>query len=616
MAKLNPQELISQLPVLLKFHRTWAFDLLARMPHGIVSMFTGNRSGKTSAIAFLYVLRLIGWHPVPFRNVLYFECENISDHDKHPMIMQGLPDGSKTPFCRRGQYMDSFMYHPNFMPFKAVKRPKDNVCLYCGGKVKIKERQTRIIRFAAAKLPTKKGTIGGGQARETASPQYPEFKKWCPAALIKKEDISTRQAALEIHDVNSNIQFGDQLYEGGDLLIEFAGYHQEAQDTAGVMRLSVWCDESSPFDFFEESYQRVHEEDGDVILTLTPAMGIAWEYDGIAERGNLHIRTKPFCAAHEKAYGKPLKQIEHTDIDSDIVVFRASTDDNPTMDLDVIEKRYKNMPDPDGTVVLTRRHGFFKGAIGRIFKDMNLKVHVIDPRKYEIYPETISSWRLGRSFDFHPSNPHAIVWAGISREDELFIYKEWSPSPDRFVLERLCRKIAEKSGDDKFSHSLIDPLANVKNQDHEGTKKTSIEIINKHFYRLKRDGMGTGGYWKPYNTKGEVGRDAIKERLLNSLKVGTPFNNIVVENGRKRRLPTIWFFNECRQAATSVRQWSMEQWASSRYLITKDKKEVPGQKWSHFCTAIEGLLKEKGFKGGTGKGGFKRREYNRFRGRR
>jgi hypothetical protein len=31
-------------------------------------------------------------------------------------------------------------------------------------------------------------------------------------------------------------------------------------------------------------------------------------------------------------------------------------------------------------------------------------------------------------------------------------------------------------------------------------------------------------------------------------------------------------------------------------LVSKDRKEEPSQKFSHFCTALEGLLKDKRFK--------------------
>ena len=55
------------------------------LPHKIVAAFTGNQYGKTATFAFQYVLRILGWHPVPEKNVLYFECPNFKEHDWHTL---------------------------------------------------------------------------------------------------------------------------------------------------------------------------------------------------------------------------------------------------------------------------------------------------------------------------------------------------------------------------------------------------------------------------------------------------------------------------------------------------------------------------------------------------
>ena len=175
----------------------------------------------------------------------------------------------------------------------------------------------------------------------------------------------------------------------------------------------------------------------------------------------------------------------------------------------------------------------------------------------------------------------------------MFIYKEWSPSPSKWVTETICKTIAERSGSDKFVCNMIDSLAST-NQNNTG--KTTIEEMDYYFRKLVREGIGTGTNWRAWNSKGEVGRDEIKRRLKNSLTVGKPFNNIQIRDGVTHRLPTLWVFQNCREMAKSLKHWRLETWASNRQLATKDRKETPAQKFSHYCTALECLLKVREFR--------------------
>jgi phage terminase large subunit-like protein/DNA-directed RNA polymerase subunit RPC12/RpoP len=595
---------IAQLVQFAKYKSTKLFRYYVRLPHKIKAAFTGNQGFKTSATAFQYVLRILGTHPVAKFNVLYFECEQraelfkkTEDHEIYREL--------KAKFLENHKSVDS-------ATFNISKRPTDNICPECGGKILIHKRKTRIFRFASETLPTEKGVIEGDtiQSAEINNTQYPEFKKWLPPFLIKK-DITVRNTALTILDPNGNKMFGDLKYVGADIMVEFVSYNQSVQAGAGVQRLSVWEDEEPPLDFHEEQLPRLLGEDGDVIITVTPANGMTWTFDDIFEKAKLYLRTPIICKYYLEEEDTVVKEIEHTDSDHDIAVVQAATDDNPTLSPDVVDAMYNEMPDLDGTAIATRRYGIFKQATGRIFKDMNYKVHVIDPRAYGIGPEYINGLVLGRTFDFHPANPHAIIWAGLSSTDELFVYREWMPSPDKWVISRLCREMGRMSNHEKYVVNFIDPLANTPNQE---TGKTTVELMNEAFLQLKKDGLGTGGYWEPFNTKGEVGRDAIKERLANSLKVERPFNNKVTEDGKTRQLPTIWIFKDCRETARSLKQWRLESWASNRQLATRDRKEKHAEKWSHFCTALEGLLKDKRFRPRRESVKPAQREYRRFQG--
>jgi hypothetical protein len=579
----------NQLERYLSYQRTWAYEHYVRRACAFrkVGLFTGNQGFKTSSTAYQYGERIFGTHPVPKRNVLYFECPQ-RDKDNmapHGYFMWKTAGGDLVRLWEKGTY-------------GIMDLPKDGLCKYCGKKLRIHRRKSRIFRFASENLPTEKETIAGDseQSAEIKNAQYPEFKKWLPPFLIKK-DITVRNPAITIIDPNVNMRFGDLEYTGADIIVEFVSYSQQVQAGAGVQRMSCWCDEHAPFDFYEEQVPRLIAEDGDLIFSVTPAMGMSWEYDQIFEKAKLYIRTDAICRFYKDFENKKVANIEVTDSSKNIAVIQAATDDNPTLSLQVIEEMYGDIADPDGTVIPTRRYGIFKQAIGRIFKDFNYRVHIIDPKKYKLTSKVISEWVKGRTFDYHPANPHAIIWVALSPFDEAFVYMEWGPSPDKMVIEEVAKGLVEKSGDDKFIVDLVDPLIKgTRTKDDRGRMKDGLEILNRKLMDLKHDGKGSGGYFNVFSTKGTEGRDEIKKRLKNALKCKKPFNNEVTVNGVPRQLPTLWIFNECRQTARSLKHWSMETWANNRQLVTKDRKETPQQRHSHYCTALEGLFKERRFR--------------------
>ena len=120
-------------------------------------------------------------------------------------------------------------------------------------------------------------------------------------------------------------------------------------------------------------------------------------------------------------------------------------------------------------------------------------------------------------------------------------------------------------------------------------------ILNDAFYKQKREGS-PGAYWEAWDTKGEKGRDEIRKRLKNSRRVGKPFNNTVVEKGKKIHLPTLWILNNCKQTSQSMRQWRWEQYTDKRTANVKGDKNTPEQKWSHFCMVAEAIFKDPRFR--------------------
>lgn len=588
---------LKQFEGFFQYRPTWATRQLMSMNHTVIALFTGNQCMKTSSVAYQYVLRILGWHPVAVKNILYFECRaraKAKDEQKQAETADAGEAAIKA-YLQDHRTLDSATW-------SVLDYPKNMRCPECGGPVIIHERKNRIIRFASEVLPMDKGTTGlngSGQSSEIKNSTYPEFKKWLPRCLLK-EDLTARRPSIRIADIHAGREFGKIKYRAQDIIIEFVSYSQQVQAGAGVQRVSVWCDEESPQDFWDEQLPRIVAEEGDIILTLTPANRMSWTYDEIFEQAALYVRTPAICEFLSKD-GNHVANIERTEKRTDIAVIQAATDDNPTLSREQINARFM-FEDPE--TMATRRYGVHRQSTGRIFGAFHYGTHFI--KKDEYFPGGIPGhWTHARAEDYHEANNHAILWCAISPEDECFVYMEWFPSPKRYTTQVICEGIAERSGHAQdFRLNLIDPLA-AKLQ--PTTNTSVIEDMTRIFWKMRRDGICAGGMWEAWKTHGTRGREEIRMRLENAKKAGKPFNNSCQgrQGGGRDRMPTLWILNCCPETAKSLSKWRLEQWAGHQ-TSDKEAKEKPAQRFSHACTALEALFKDPRFRPPT-----KKQDYDR-----
>lgn len=200
------------------------------------------------------------------------------------------------------------------------------------------------------------------------------------------------------------------------------------------------------------------------------------------------------------------------------------------------------------------------------------------------------TYKFARCIDYHSHNPWAVTFLAVSPQDEIFVWDEYMPSPEKLTTWEMAKVIATRSYNYRYTTDLIDPLANER-QPNTGTSPR--EDLNVYFMTLKREGLGTGAYWEPADTKNERGIDEFRKRLANSLRCGKPFNNKNPNRtvGEPIYLPTIWIADHCKNTIESLKNWRREEWADRNSKLTKDEKDKPQQKYSHFPHAIEYLLK-------------------------
>jgi len=505
------------------FIPSFQLDKLTHSTSPITVLIGGNRTGKTATAIMDFMLRLFRIHPIPHKN--------FSDD----------------------------------MP-------------------------SRIVRFISSVLPSKV------EKQDTVrNTQYPELMKRLPKELIVK-DITAKNPVLTIKD-----PFSSQY-----ISVEFSSFSQSVSNMAGVERAYIWIDECPPYSVYEENSMRLISTGGDMVITLTPADSEAeWIYTMLYERAR-HIYRSKAVVERLKQINKSSEALEeqHFPSNPDITVIYTATDDNPYL-RGIFEKeleKYKQLKEesPYSTFedfitsrffmlaeesdINIRRYGLFSNVSGRVYKDFNPLVHVINPIDYFASTSIPSDWKHFRTIDYHESNDWACLWGAISPENECFIYDELKVSPHSHTLEQIAYLIARKSKRYRYMVDLIDPRAQIKSIN---TSTSPVQELNKIFYKLKRENVCSGAYWRSFDTVSDTGREEVRKRLKGSLQCGRPFNN------NAGAIPTIWIFSTCRYTIESMKNWSYETWKNRDKLLEKDMKEKPQQKYSHFCTALEGALKEK-----------------------
>jgi len=464
--------------------------------------------------------------------------------------------------------------------------------------------EIRTYRLCSETLPTDKDAT-----EDTKNTIYPVVKRMLPSWMILG-DVSQRDPVLTIKDI-----------QGGDpIQIEFSSYGQSVQRQAGKQRAAVWIDENCSREFYSEQLPRLLASNGDLITTMTPALGqITWQYDDMYAKAHTIIRTPLVAERFNERFGVDVGTTQITESKEDIVVLMAATDDNPHYDtlvaadnertLELIKRKehlyIKNVEDFKpmtkaeyirGTLGLldpesedVRRFGIFRKISGTIFKDYDSFIHYRSYR--ETFPGGIpAEWLHARGIDYHPHVPWHYGACVLSPENEMFIYDELVVSPDNYVTLEIADQLANKQGQQNFSLDLVDPLAAEK-QPNTGT--SPLEDLNRIFWQFKKSEKCAGAYWASWDTKSLKGRDDIKQRLKNSLLCGKPFNN----NG----LPTLWVLDTCPVADEYMRKWRWKEWTNRAMLETNDEKNEAEQKYSHMNMVWEAILKHPGFKVGRGR---------------
>lgn len=193
----------------------------------------------------------------------------------------------------------------------------------------------------------------------------------------------------------------------GDALvrIEVPGYDEPAEiwfrsNAAGreamqgdSVRLIVF-DEEPDEDVFDEGMMRILDQEGArIVLSMTPLKGLTWVYDRYASTPD---------SADKRCHW-------------------IQTPDNPYHDPERVAKWFAAMPPAQREA---REKGLFVTLEGRIFETFYRGQHVCEAF------EPPEDWPRYIAIDFGIRNPFCCLWAALSPDDVLHVYREYYSNND------------------------------------------------------------------------------------------------------------------------------------------------------------------------------------------
>lgn len=391
--KANEAEakLVNDYAAFASYKYTWIGTQFLHCDKDVLGVFFGNQAGKGALVVINYILRIIGRHPVPRKNVLYYECEQAIAYNEALIDRKDVSEMPKGHYYSPGNIIDWGLTEE----FEGEVRSVDPfthlcsdlyICPECNTKLapSLREGPHRIFRFAGQTKPASEtNNANKGKGRdditmgETSNPQFVELMKWMPPHLLKDKKISVRDSNLLVSDP----------FHVADIVIEFVSFSQVVQAGAGVQRLSTWLDELAAKQFFDEQIPRLLAVSGaDVVLSYTVTKEVGYLFDLIWNRARWVYRSQSVIDFFKKDRNEVVTNIEETDSEFDnIAIFHGSTFDNPTLPPDRIVSMMRLLHDDaaeDDDVMNMRLFCLFSEISATIFPSYNNRIHSIDISKY------------------------------------------------------------------------------------------------------------------------------------------------------------------------------------------------------------------------------------------
>lgn len=206
----------------------------------------------------------------------------------------------------------------------------------------------------------------------------PLLQQWLPPSLLIKG--SWEQSYDREHRI---------LTLSNKSTLEFRSYDQDLEKFAGTSRHAIWFDEEPPKSIYNECMARLVDTDGDAWITMTPLDGLTWVHDDL--------------------------YIPGLGDDPSIDVIEIDMHENPHLKPEAIKAFLDSLDEDERRA---RESGHFITVGGKVFKNFDPNVHVIDP----VLPP--KEWQWYVSIDHGFNNPTAMIWHAVSPAGKIITFDE------------------------------------------------------------------------------------------------------------------------------------------------------------------------------------------------
>ena len=376
----------------------------------------------------------------------------------------------------------------------------------------------RIVRLANGEpipVPNIGRVIAQNYAQAVKQNIYPKFQEWAPAGWYSVK-LDTRGIPVELRWKNGSV-------------IYFMSDDQDDDVFEGTNGHWFWADEPIGYRKYVALKRGLIDFSGHAWLTLTPLSQV-WIADVIEARA--------------------------ADPDGDVMVFEFSIWDNcvengGVLSRDAIESFIADLREDEKGARVGRQ---WLHLTGRVFKEWQAEA------PFWIEPfEIPTHWPRVQITDPHNRKPVAAMWAAVSPDDQLIIYRDLFD--DKLVtVDDVTRRIKELEGWEWNA---------AKNRYEHGESTENVQVRLIDWSSREQDRTSGESIWSRFAANGlvyllankrnaEAGYDAIHEAL--KLKYEWTKPGLVV-------------FNTCKHVKQNFLRHVYDDWATSKQRDLKGEKQ-------------------------------------------
>jgi len=324
--------------------------------------------------------------------------------------------------------------------------------------------------------------------------------------------------------------------------VELMTYDQDLDAFGGQSKHLIWCDEEPPFGIWQENMMRLLDTDGYMLLTMTPIHGMTWVFEDI------------YLSEDTKHVG----------------VYKANTLRNPHLNEKAIDKIRALIHSEDDEAV--RLYGEFIPTSNFIYPMFDKRVHIVDPLDVWNDPDKPGhlpdDWMVVLGIDPHDRTPHGVIFCGVDRDNNVYVFDEIS---QHCLIGELAQLIKNRLPEGrKPAYSMIDSSAN-----------TESSIAGRS---MVQEFAQPGNDILVLATK--KGRGSVLEGIQT---VRDYLHYEENEDGRLTKKPQLRIFSNCVNLIREFRLYVWEDWKGTN-RARKDPKESPLKKDDHLLDALRYVL--------------------------